>query len=388
MELCRTGSLNACRASLWEQRFSVHGFAVKFIQECGDDAVGEVKGRGGLGRDTQVVIGQAAPEKGAKPVGQLLSAAFPQDRANGTDKSSPFHFGCVGNCQVHPSRTLSFDRLWYLSVEAGCGCAGAGAEGEYVCVGEANLFDVAQTFFKVGLRFTGKADDEIGGDDKIGDGYAGAGHEFTEAVDGTAAGHAAQLGVGAGLEWQVQMGAEPTGPALPEVKEAVGQFPGLETAEAQAGDVGMGEDGCGQLLEIGAPAPLQVPAVCSEVDTREDGFAEAALHKGLHFLDHVGGRTAAAVAAQGSDDTECATVLAAVLDLDECASAAALLFGGRGRERGAVRLNADQILGIGELCAPWLKERVQHFLGMVVCHKFDAGKGGALLGGQGWRSSR
>ena len=169
---------------------------------------------------------------------------------------------------------------------------------------------------------------------RSGDGCAGVGDQLAEARYSTAAGHTAQLGVSSGLQRQMQMGAETPRPALPEVEEAFGQLPGFQTAEAQAGDVGVGEDGRGQLLEIGALAPGEIPAESTEVDTGEHGFAVAVADQCLDFLHYIGSGAAAAVAAQGGNDAERAAVLATVLDFDEGACASAVLVRGSGGKGG------------------------------------------------------
>jgi len=284
---------------------------------------------------------------------------------------------------VHALRTFSFSRLWHLTVESGGGRSYAGAEGEDVGVGKAHLFDEAQALFKVGLGFAGKTDYHVGSNDQVRDGCAGVGDQLAEARHSAAAGHTAQLGVRSGLQRQMQMGAETSRPALPKVEEAVGQLPWFQTAEAQAGDVGVGEDGRGQLLEIGPLAPGKVPAKGTEMDTGEHGFAVAVPDECLDFLHYIGSGAAAAVAAQGGDDAECTAVLAAVLDFDEGACASAVLIRGRGVEGGTVRLNAGEIFGIGKLCAPGLEERMQHLLGLVVGDQLDAGESGALPGSEG-----
>ena len=255
-------SLNARRTGVWHLGFTVQGFAVEFIQAGGGDAVAEVKVGGSLGCHAQVVVGQTAPEKRVGPIGQLLSAAFPKNGACRSNEAGPFEEACTGNNLVHALRTFSFDRLGHLPVELGGCCAGTGAEGEDVGVGEAHLCDEAQTLFKVGFGFAGKSDDYVGRDDQIGDGCAGVGYELAKAGHSAAAGHTAQLGVGAGLEGQVQMWTQASGPAPPQVKEAFGQLPRFQTAEAEAGDVGFGEEGGGQFLEIGPLGTRKVPAEC------------------------------------------------------------------------------------------------------------------------------
>ena len=88
-------------------------------------------------------------------------------------------------------------------------------------------------------------------------------------------------------------------------------------------------------------------------------------------------------AAQQGDYAESALVPAAVLHLDECARAPALLLDARRREGRAVRLNPGQVVGIGERRAPRLQQRVQHLLFLVVGNQLDTGQLGAFLRVQG-----
>ena len=268
------------------------------------------------------------------------------------DVSHPLQLAGARGDLVHAPGALLLARFRYLAVKICRGGAGAGAEGENVCVGKTHFLDETQPLFKVGVSFPRETDDQIGCNDQIGDGCAGVGDQLAETGNGAAPGHAAQLGVGAGLQRQVQVRAQPFRPTLPQVKEAVGQLPWLEAAEAEAGNVGIGEDGGSQLFEIGTGAAGQIPSVGAEVDAGKNGFAVAVFHKLLNFAHDICGRTAAAVAAQCGYDAECAAVLAAVLDLDKGACTASIFASGCGREGCSVRLNAGEIVGIGELRAP------------------------------------
>ena len=336
-----------------------------------------------MGHDAQVVVGQSGPEKSAGLVGELLAGALPQDGAGGPKESHPLAPSGAGRELVHPPRTFLLDRLGHVAVERGRGCAGACAEGENVGVGETHLLDETQSFFKVGLRLAGKADDQICRDGQVGDGGAGIGYQPAKAGDCAAPGHAPQLGVGTGLQREVQVRAQAIGPALPQVEEAVGQLPGFEAAEPQAGDVGLGENSGRQLLEVGAAGARQVPAVGAEMDSSQDCFAVAARDQGLDLLHDISGCPAAALSAQSGNDAEGAPVLAAVLHLDKGARAAAVFVRRGGREGSAVGLKAYQVFRIGELCAPGLKQRMQHLLGLVIGHELDAWKLGGLFRRQG-----
>ena len=74
-------------------------------------------------------------------------------------------------------------------------------------MGKTHLRDKGQPFLKINRRFAGKANDQVGGDDQVGDRLPRRLHQLAKAGRGTAPGHLAQLFVGSGLQGQMQMGA-------------------------------------------------------------------------------------------------------------------------------------------------------------------------------------
>ena len=204
----------------------------------------------------------------------------------------------------------------------------------------------------------------------------------------------------------MQVGAEPAGPAGPQVKKAVGQFPRFEAAQAQAGDVGVREDGFDQVLEVAGFGLRQVAAVGAQVHAGEDRLLDALAGVGGDFLDHGFQGAAAAVAAQAGDDAEGAAVVAAVLDLDEGAGAleahwtqafACLRRAGedacapvflRKFKWAGVGRQACEAVGVFELGAPGFEEGGEQLFLVVVGYQGDAGHVRRRPGGRGWRSSR
>ena len=62
------------------------------------------------------------------------------------------------------------------------------------------------------------------------------------------------------------MRAETLRPALPEIEEAVGQFPGLQAAQAQPGDLRVAQNDVRQIFEVVAPLARQITAIAAQVD--------------------------------------------------------------------------------------------------------------------------
>ena len=182
----------------------------------------------------------------------------------------------------------------------------------------------------------------------------------------------------------MQVGAETIRPRLPEIEEAVGQLPRLQAAQTQAGDVRLGQERGGQLLQVGGEAAGQVPPVGAQMDAGEHGFLVACVGQPLHFGHNFAQSAAAAFPPQGGDNAESAFVVAAVLHLYKspgAAEAVRSVFGG-GKRR-AVGLDAGHIFGIVQLRAPRLQQGVEQLLLPVVGHQRHAGQAGRVLRLQG-----
>src|SRR5207244_9499389 len=74
---------------------------------------------------------------------------------------------------------------------------------------ELDFFQQGQCSLELLLRLTRIANDDIGRDGEVGDDIAGVGDDRTVLVDRVATAHLLEDGVVAGLEWQVQLLANP-----------------------------------------------------------------------------------------------------------------------------------------------------------------------------------
>ena len=120
--------------------------------------------------------------------------------------------------------------------------AGADGVGEDVHGGKAALFDERQRLGEFLLRLAGEAGDEIGGDGGAVEIFVQQPYRFIEPGGVVSAVHALQGGVAAGLQRQVEVGAE-VGELRRTAAEVLGDGAGLETAQAQAHVACRGADG-------------------------------------------------------------------------------------------------------------------------------------------------
>ena len=165
-------------------------------------------------------------------------------------------------------------------------------------VGEGEFVDETVGFGKLGVGFAGEANHDVGADG--GGGHEGAG--FGDAV-GVVAGpvfavHAAEDGVGAGLERGVDVEGDAGGVGH-EMEEIVGEVHGLDRGEAEAFDGGFGEEAAEEAGE--AEGLARFPAPAAEVDAGKDNFAVVAAEVLDLGDDLVGGHGAAAAADEGDD---------------------------------------------------------------------------------------
>jgi hypothetical protein len=116
------------------------------------------------------------------------------------------------------------------------------------------------------------------------------------------------------LEAHVEVAAEALRPAVPEVEPVVAEVPGFEGGEAEARDVGLGEEVGDELAEVGVAAIL---AVAAGVDASEDGFLAALGGELLNLGKDRAEGAAAGLATGDGGEAEAAGEVAAVLDFDE-----------------------------------------------------------------------
>jgi len=120
---------------------------------------------------------------------------------------------------------------------AGGGGLRARGEGEGVDVDEAGAVDDFEGVLEVRVGLAGERDDHVGGEGGTVEGAADAVDHAEEIVAGVLAVHAAEDGVGAGLEGEVKVGDD-LGVGAEGGQEVGGEVAGLEAGEAQAAQAG------------------------------------------------------------------------------------------------------------------------------------------------------
>lgn len=139
-------------------------------------------------------------------------------------------------------------------------------------MGEALRCHKCQPGFEVSLRLTWETHDQVGGHDQPWDRGVrwAAASSANDAVVQRRAMWPAELSVRAGLQGQVEMGTEPLRPARPQVKKAGSEFPRLQAAQAQTGNVRVSQDGRRQRLEVSPFCARQIASQlpkCTPVST-------------------------------------------------------------------------------------------------------------------------
>ena len=147
-----------------------------------------------------------------------------------------------------------------LAVEFRGGRAGSRGEWEEMEVGEGLRGDEVVALAEERVGFAGESDHDVGADGGVGEKLANRG-EFFGVVPGTiAAVHAAEDGVGAGLEGEVGVAREARHSSGQRMADSVqgggfcckfaveaekvgGPVHGFDGAETEAGETGLGEDG-------------------------------------------------------------------------------------------------------------------------------------------------
>lgn len=104
--------------------------------------------------------------------------------------------------------TALFFNLGNLSMQAGGRCSGAGTVGENMDFGEADLLYHVAGFEEFGFCFSGKSNNDIGGQGNSGKGFLGSPAPFEILFDRSRTVHALMDGGGAALHGKMEVGAD------------------------------------------------------------------------------------------------------------------------------------------------------------------------------------
>ena len=215
--------------------------------------------------------------------------------------------------EVGEAAELFFARNLVFSVAGGG--AGAGGIGKGEGGVEADVADGLAGAFELRLGFSGKADNDVGGEGDTGDGFSDSGGDFFEALDGVDPPHFAQHFVVSALDGQVDVLHD--GRAIADgLHKLLAKVAGVGGGVADALDAGDFGDFPEELSERDI-AFEQVFAVAIDGLAEKGDFLRSLVGEFADFFEDFGGRSASLAAPGFWDDAVGAELVAAVLDGDE-----------------------------------------------------------------------
>ncbi len=185
---------------------------------------------GGLGQDTDVVVGEAAPTKRVPAVFRILP------KHPHTTTEEPFvKVGHQPLTQIVQTATPFLrDRAWNL-IRHRCGAGSLAARiAKDVEPRESQSLDRGDGLFEFLLGFSRKPDHDVGGDRDIRDGLACSIDQLGETADRGLARHPHEGGITATLQRQVEVGQKP------RIAEDL-EEPGVEVPRLERGELGASE---------------------------------------------------------------------------------------------------------------------------------------------------
>ena len=176
--------------------------------------------------------------------------------------------------------------------------------------------DKGQTPPEVALCLSGKSNNDVRGYGQIWNGCPRRIGQRCKFGGGIAPPHASQRVVAATLQREVEMAAQAR--IVPVRKGPLGQIPRLNRGQAQTGHIGLGENARYEAPEIGARlAPVNVTPVSTDMDASQHNLLVASRQPPFHRTQYLSWRAALLRSPRQADDTVGASVVAAILDLDE-----------------------------------------------------------------------
>jgi len=183
--------------------------------------------------------------------------------------------------------------------------------GEDVGVGKGAFEEGLAGFFEEFGSFSREADEDVGTDAEIGDGFVGEVNKVEEFAEVVLSAHGFENGVGAGLEWDVEVRKEGVFRIRHAGEEFGGDGGGFDAGDADAGESWEFVEGVGDVYDGVAGV-----VVGAEVDSGEDEFADSSGDQVLGIFHKVGKVSGSGSASGERDDAKGAHEVTAVLNFE------------------------------------------------------------------------